>query len=75
MKGLGASFDSAKRQTSGTVSPSLFEPYNLNHVSVFSVALALSVLLALGQPSLTYPSRHPLAARVLVLAYQLSTQL
>jgi hypothetical protein len=31
-------------RTSGTVSPSLFELYNLNHVSVFSVTLRLSCL-------------------------------
>ncbi len=46
-------------RTSGTVSPSLFEPYNLNHVSVFSVTLRLSCLPLAGLP-LTYPSRHHL---------------
>ncbi len=44
-------------RTSGTVSPSLFETYNLNHVSVFSVTLRLSCLSFAGLP-LTYPSRH-----------------
>jgi hypothetical protein len=39
-------------RTSGTVFPSLFEPYNLNHVSVF---LRLSCLPS-GQPVLAYPS-------------------
>ncbi len=43
MKRLGTSFGSAEPQER-TVSPSLFEPYNLNHVSVFSVTLCLSCL-------------------------------
>ncbi len=51
-------------RTSGTVSPSLFEPYNLNHVSVFPVTLRLSCL-PLACITLTYPSRQPIAARVL----------
>ncbi len=46
-------------QTSGTGFPSLFEPYNLNHVSVFSVTLRLSCLPLASLP-LTYPSRHHL---------------
>ncbi len=32
----------------GNPSPSLFEPHNLNHVSVFLITLSSSVLLALG---------------------------
>ena len=55
-------------RTSGTVSPSLFEPYNLNHVSVFLVVTLRLSVLPLGKPLLTYPSRHHLTARV--LAYQ-----
>ncbi len=42
-------------RTSGTVSPSLFEPYNLNHVSVFLLTLRLSCLPS-GQPVLASPS-------------------
>jgi hypothetical protein len=44
MKRLGTSYILWFCRTSGNVSPSLFEPYNLNHVSVF--LLLLPVLLA-----------------------------
>ncbi len=54
-------------------SPSLFEPHNLNHVSVFLLTLRLSDL-PLGKPLLTYPSpspsRHHLIARVLAYNYK-----
>ena len=42
-------------RTSGTVSPSLFKPYNLNHVSVFPVTLRCLWLAALTYPSPTPP--------------------
>jgi hypothetical protein len=41
MKRIGTSFGSAEPQEPGTVFPSLFEHYNLNHLSVFSVTLRL----------------------------------
>jgi hypothetical protein len=59
MKRLGTSFGLWFCRTSETVSPSLFEPYNLNHVSVFSVTLRLSCLPLVSLP-LMYPSRHHL---------------
>ncbi len=54
-------------QTSGTVSPSLFEPYNLNHLSVFPVTLRLSCL-PLACVSLTYPSPTPPCCTVVGLS-------
>jgi hypothetical protein len=54
-------------RTSGTVSPSLFEPYNLNHVSVFPVTLCLSCL-PLACVSLTYPSPTPPCCTVVGLS-------
>ncbi len=54
-------------RTSGTVSPSLFEPYNLNHVSVFPVTLRLSCL-PLACVSLTYPSPTPPCCTVVGLS-------
>ncbi len=54
-------------RTSGTVSPSLFEPHKLNHVSVFLVTLRLSCL-PLGQPVPAYPSHHHLPCTVIGLS-------
>jgi hypothetical protein len=61
MKRLDTSFRLSFCRTSGTVSPSLCEPYNLNHVSVsvFPITPRLSCL-PLASHTLTYPRRHHL---------------
>jgi hypothetical protein len=59
MKRLGTSFGSAEPQEPYPLPCLNFEPYNLNHVSVFSVTLRLSCL-SLASLPLTYPSRHHL---------------
>ncbi len=67
MKRLGTSFGSAEPQEPYPLPCLLFEPYNLNHVSVFSVTLRLSCL-PLACITLTYPSPTPPCCTVVGLS-------
>ncbi len=58
MKRLGTSFGFAEPWEPYTVSPSLLEPYNLNHVSVF-LLLVLFACLACLLASLCSPTLAP----------------